>query len=238
MRHLLIVTAGFGLALCPSTVLAGPNLVTNGSFESGLAGWTVSGDSTTPAPAVIAYGTSLNLPAGAVTAAIPPADNLTSSPDAAGRLALAFTTNFADAPLGEGYQAISQNVLIPGKGFYKFGMSVYVPGFVSTAPISESFLYLLPTFGFNILNRTLTSARDEWIDISSTGYFPILLPYNYDLTVEFTGQKNTTGIAVPQVVDQVFLMAVPEPSSWTMLVAGFGIVGFAARRRRGRAVAA
>jgi hypothetical protein len=27
-------------------------------------------------------------------------------------------------------------------------------------------------------------------------------------------------------------MAVPEPASWAMLIAGFGLVGAAARRRR------
>lgn len=231
MKRGIAIVFAASLAGLASAASAGPNLVVNGSFESGLAGWTVSGNSATPAPAVIAYGTSLSLPASATTAGIPVADNATSSPDPAGRRALAFTTNFADAPLLDGYQDVSQEILIPGAGYYKYGFSVYVPDFDSTAPISESFLYLLPSFGFNISNRTLTSVRDKWLDISDTIYIPILLPYTYDLTVEFTGSKNSTGIAVPQVVDRVFFMAVPEPSSWAMLVMGFGVVGGAMRRR-------
>jgi hypothetical protein len=35
-----------------------------------------------------------------------------------------------------------------------------------------------------------------------------------------------------------FDMAVPEPGTWALLIAGFGLVGLAARRRRGRVLAA
>ncbi|MFZ4382319.1 MAG: PEPxxWA-CTERM sorting domain-containing protein, partial [Sandarakinorhabdus sp.] len=32
--------------------------------------------------------------------------------------------------------------------------------------------------------------------------------------------------------DMVSLTAVPEPATWAMLIVGFGMVGFAARRRK------
>lgn len=36
-------------------------------------------------------------------------------------------------------------------------------------------------------------------------------------------------------VDDVEALAVPEPAAWTMMIAGFGVVGVLARRRRGHA---
>jgi hypothetical protein len=46
------------------------------------------------------------------------------------------------------------------------------------------------------------------------------------------------------VIDRVYITriggvnGVPEPSSWAMLIAGFGLVGAASRRRRGSATVA
>ncbi|MEY2884108.1 MAG: hypothetical protein RL490_1832 [Pseudomonadota bacterium] len=40
------------------------------------------------------------------------------------------------------------------------------------------------------------------------------------------------------VLDNVSISAVPEAASWVLMIAGFGMVGFAARRRRGRVVSA
>ena len=34
------------------------------------------------------------------------------------------------------------------------------------------------------------------------------------------------------ILDNVSVSQVPEPASWAMLITGFGMVGFAARRRR------
>ena len=47
-----------------------------------------------------------------------------------------------------------------------------------------------------------------------------------------TGGDSGVGAAIPGNG------AVPEPASWAMLIAGFGLVGAVARRRRGRVVAA
>lgn len=44
--------------------------------------------------------------------------------------------------------------------------------------------------------------------------------------------------ALGSVLDSVSISMVPEPSSWMMLIAGFGMTGFAMRRRRISSVAA
>lgn len=54
-------------------------------------------------------------------------------------------------------------------------------------------------------------------------------------------RANNTALArngFGPVIDRVGISLVPEPASWTMLIAGFGMIGFAMRRRGGKVVAA
>lgn len=46
-----------------------------------------------------------------------------------------------------------------------------------------------------------------------------------------------TSDGVGGYLDNITIAAVPEASIWAMLVVGFGLVGFAARRRQGAVVA-
>ena len=56
--------------------------------------------------------------------------------------------------------------------------------------------------------------------------------------VTFSNTLPAAARARGAVIDDVFLtVAVPEPATWAMLLIGFGMVGFAARRRN-RALAA
>lgn len=58
--------------------------------------------------------------------------------------------------------------------------------------------------------------------------------FTWDGTNAITGLKMTsTGVAFE--FDDFGASVVPEPATWAMLIAGFGMVGFAARRRRGTA---
>ncbi len=72
----------------------------------------------------------------------------------------------------------------------------------------------------------------------------LFTPHSY----VFTGSGSPTEILFSVVtfqgdnqdalVDNVSVTAVPEPASWALMIAGFGMVGFAARRRRPAATAA
>jgi hypothetical protein len=54
-----------------------------------------------------------------------------------------------------------------------------------------------------------------------------------------SGSRDNIGPLLDNVrVTQAVAGVIPEPATWAMLIAGFGLVGMAARRRRGVAVAA
>jgi phospholipase/lecithinase/hemolysin len=87
-----------------------------------------------------------------------------------------------------------------------------------------------PTFyGFPPVVDTTTpcNAVEPVIDgtIDCTGY------------LSFDGLHFTTQVHRAMTADLAGVLGVPEPSSWALMIAGFGMVGLAARRRH-RTVAA
>jgi hypothetical protein len=76
-----------------------------------------------------------------------------------------------------------------------------------------------------------STAVGGWVSRTSSS-FALVNGQNY--TLRFTGLATSDSTAF---IDSVALnvtpsAAVPEPASWAMLIAGFGLVGAAARRRR------
>jgi len=72
--------------------------------------------------------------------------------------------------------------------------------------------------------------------LSPTNMGWTLLSYNFKamedgatLLAFRQGSLSSTGLTI----DSVFLSIVPEPATWALLIAGFGMVGFSMRRRRG-----
>jgi hypothetical protein len=71
---------------------------------------------------------------------------------------------------------------------------------------------------FNIVGNTLTAGEAHGV-IQFKGVFS-------SLTLTTNNPENWSGLTIGTTG------AVPEPASWAMLIAGFGLVGAAARRRR------
>lgn len=63
------------------------------------------------------------------------------------------------------------------------------------------------------------------------------LTYSYTFTANTAGSfqlgfATLSADSIGPILDNVLVTQVPEPATWAMLITGFGMVGFAARRRR------
>lgn len=221
-------------ALLPALLLAGPataaNLVANPSFESGLAGWTVGGiDSQGYPPVAIFYGAAAGYPIGAFGEAVP-VDTAPGSlsPDAAGERGLYFVSDFTQD------QKVSQLVFL-APGNYQIGFSVYAPangygnagdarfsGTIAGVTLADYFVSAGPSTTWQHFGGSAT--------VLAPGFYEVAFLFNTNLFPS----KDV-------VVDRVYVLAgggggpdipvVPEPATWALMIAGFGLVGLAARRR-------
>lgn len=224
-----IAFAAVAAVLAANPALAATNLVTNGSFELGLIGWTIGGtDNDSPAypPAAIFYNSASAYPVGAFGEAVPVNNALTNSPDAPGSRAAYFVSDFTIN------QSLTQQVFLT-KGIYQIGFSAYSPqnGFnnIGEATFSGT------VAGVPLANYAVSSGpATTWqtfagaANIVADGLYSVSFVFNTNLRPS----KDV-------VIDQVYIIAgnpplgvVPEPATWAMLIAGFGLVGAAMRRRR------
>lgn len=222
--------AGFvaGLAVAASSASAAPNLVVNGSFESGLSGWTIGGTDLQGFPPVaITYNSATAYPTGAFGEAVPPNNAPTNSNDPVGTHAAYFVSDLTIN------QSLSQTVFLT-PGVYQIGFSAYLPanGFANAGDA---------TFTGDVAGVTLasfaasTGTAQTWQTFQ--GSTTIAVAANYLVDFVF----NTSLIPSKDVViDQVYIIAgnppigTPEPMSIALLggsLMGLGLVR-ATRRRR------
>ncbi|WP_426169137.1 DUF642 domain-containing protein [Sandarakinorhabdus sp. DWP1-3-1] len=95
---------------------------------------------------------------------------------------------------------------------------------------------LTPTT-FTFLDPTRTRADMNWSTQSytfiATGNTALLTFAGVPLAASARASLKSAGIALDNVaIAQTFATQVPEPESWMMMIAGFGMIGFAARRRK------
>jgi MYXO-CTERM domain-containing protein len=225
-RNILLATALIGALAAPA--VAATNLVANGSFESGLTGWTIGGTETQGfPPAAIFYNSATAYPTGAFGEAVPPANAVTFSPDPAGERGAYFVSDFANA------QSLTQTVFLAA-GTYTIGFSVYAPanGF---ANLNDA------QFSATIANVELasyavsTGPATTWQAFS--GAATIVTAGNYQIEFLFDTNGNP---AKDVVIDQVYIIAgnpgggdpdvIPTPAALGLF--GLGLLGLAAARRR------
>jgi len=113
-------------------------------------------------------------------------------------------------------------------------MVLFDPAGVIPRSVLGSVTFDAPILGV-IFTRTRLDATDTLLGAAGTSYgSPLLRGLGLGDLVTFSGNTLTVDLltaSTPGDSFRVITAAVPEPSTWAMLIAGFGMVGFAARRR-------
>jgi hypothetical protein len=197
------------LGLLSLTAPASANLVTNGDFETnGLSGWTIG-----PVNGNVAALTGANYqPCCGTTGTQAELDN-----------------HFAS--FGSGNQSIagvtiSQTFTTVAGQTYNFSFSYGALGGGSEdlqfEIISGRLTTLLTASANDDLNNVFHTMSGTFVAASST-------------TIKFGdlgGIANTQADNVDFIIDNVSITAVPEPSTWAMMILGFIGLGFTAYRRK------
>ncbi|QHO78449.1 hypothetical protein ACH79_43540 [Bradyrhizobium sp. CCBAU 051011] len=186
------------------------NVLLNGGFESGdFTNWTVNLGTSYP-QVVIAYNQPGGYPTGAFGEPIPTAPN-------GGTYGAYFVSDTAT-------QSISQSISLTQGQHYQVSFQVYSPNNGRNNPFDATLQsnvdgVLSPLF----TAKTLASGWTLYSAIFAASAGP------YTFSLNFHGQ----GIpAADFVVDNATVAAVPEASTWAMMILGFVGVGFLAYRRR------
>ena len=253
MRKIIATAAFVSLATLSSTATLATNKIKNGSFELGggagvnrFTGWsklnTPDNSPTQDQPAsVIAYNSNASYPTGAYNEPVTPDNLFSASPDVVGSYAAYFVGDFSNN------ETIFQDVyLAPGN--FRVGFSYYLTqnglNNVNNGRLSVTIL------GLPVATTMITGASTAktWLyasgvaGITSAGWYRTALTFSSngnpskDIVVDRVFGVRTSDAAT-SLIPASSVLSVPEPSSWVMLISGFGLVGFGMRRQRAIAAA-
>jgi hypothetical protein len=208
MRFKFLAALVAGLAV--STGAFAAPIVTNGSFETGvdgLTGWTTAGSGITPGIGITVLTTG-----GTNTTGY--GDNVSNYD---GTHAAFFVDDVAT-------ESLFQTVHLVGGTKYSFSYALFATGSGAGNPFSFS-LYN------TVSGTTLTNASvpvGQWTKYDYM--FTAAATDDYLLQFLFTSGPTP---AKDVLLDGVAITAVPEASTWAMMILGFFGVGFMAYRRKG-----
>jgi hypothetical protein len=245
MNKMIAIAAALG-AMVSAPALA-TNLVTNGDFEQlingpgkwdatsthQVVGWHSNGYNFTYAAGGLDDNTYLELygPKNGV------ANGLVNSPTGGNMVA-------ADGAYGEG--AIYQQITGLTVGQQYAVQFDWAAGQQSgyTGPQTERWLVKLGNSVLTVPSDHVNPTLDSQTQATSVAHNANhgFVPWSHE-TFTFTATGTSqylsflalgtpTGVPPFSILDGVSMAAVPEPASWAMMIAGFGLVGGAIRRRR------
>ena len=236
----LLATLALGLAASSAQAITvvsppnAPNYLIDGSFESGLSGWTMSGtptsaSSTTFPVVAITYGSATPYPTGAYGEPVPVSTNASLSPDAVGSHGAYFVDDHAVN------ETISQLVYLTA-GRYRIGFDAYAPsnGYANFNDAS----FVAQIAGVTLANYLVSSLPSAtWLSFS--GLANILTSGYYSASFVF----NTPGLGVAKdvVIDRAYIVSsteiggrvIPEPE--TLALIGIALAGIVVTRKRKQA---
>lgn len=242
-KFMLFAGAAFAIAVSAAPAAAVTNLIKNGSFEAAgttgtgaYTGWTKTNVPTNAPASVIIYNSTAAYPVSAFTEAVTPDNLLTSpSPDAVGTRAAYFVGDFSVN------ESISQLTYL-GVGNYRFGFSYYLTRNGLNNVGNSSFAATI--VGVPVASTAITGSSTARTWLFASGVGQITKAGYYTTAFVFNSNRNPSKDIV---IDRAFVLPttdpttvlipptptfVPEPSTWAMLILGFGLVGIAARRRK------
>lgn len=224
MRKVSFGFAAVALAIA-APASAATNLLTNGSFESGFAGWSLSNIGGGTAPVVIPYGVAAAYPGGAFGEAILANSVASLSPDTVGRSLAYFSSDEANP------DTLSQTIALVAGQTYNLGFDYYAPSNGIANPNDATLRFRIngtPVGSILTAGSVSGTAAQTWFNFNTTFVAGVTGPAT--LAFDFRGLGVT---AADFGVDRVYaIAAVPEPTTWGMMIFGFGAIGVAVRRRK------
>lgn len=207
--------AVFGLALSAALVgasAANAAIVSNGDFESGTftGSWSVGGLVGSSAQVVIKNNSNADYPVGAFGEPIPVGPG-------GGQYVAYFSTDTS-------VQTISQTIALTAGQLYSFSFNLYSPVNGQHNPNNAKIEGGVD--GATLGPFSATPFGPGWV----TEYTTFVASGNSaTLTFTYTGQGSTGS---DFALDDVSIAAIPEASTWAMMILGFAGIGFMAYRRK------
>ena len=249
---LFTIASGIAALAAAASAGASGNLVSNGSFESSSYavshefGVDFGGQGVTDWTATLPGGISFYFYSG-TAASIAPINRFND-----GLAYIAPAAYPGASPDGGNFVGFDSDQVGDGAGKYNSPFEQTITGLVVGHTYNLQFYWA----GTQLQNRTGATTSQmtaTFGGVTQTTGAPINVPshgfvgwthesWNYTATsttdtLSFLAFGTPAGAPPFALLDGVSLTAVPEPASWALLIAGFGLVGGAARQRR-RSIAA